>query len=103
MHFTMSRLRTLALSLTLTALSAEAASDWITPTVRAPRVEQRFFESAAAKTKVSFFIYKPALVDGFGEANGEFYRGAYPGGWAVSESKFRLGGRAGERPASMER
>jgi poly(3-hydroxybutyrate) depolymerase len=36
---------------------------WVTPTVRAPRVEQRFFESAAAKTRISYFLYTPEVYD----------------------------------------
>ncbi|MCI0540314.1 MAG: hypothetical protein L0Z50_34355 [Verrucomicrobiales bacterium] len=36
---------------------------WVTPAVRAPRVEFRTFESAAAKTKVSYHLYTPAIYD----------------------------------------
>ena len=44
---------------------AQAAQNdaWITPTVHAPRVEQRFFESATAKTRVSYFLYAPEVYD----------------------------------------
>lgn len=59
MHFGTFRLLALATSITLAAFSAAGAAEWITPAVRGPRVEQRFFESVAAKTKVSFFIYTP--------------------------------------------
>jgi enterochelin esterase-like enzyme len=36
---------------------------WVTPPVRAPRVEFRTFESKAAKAEVSFHIYKPGNYD----------------------------------------
>jgi enterochelin esterase-like enzyme len=36
---------------------------WVTPAVRANRVEHRTFESAAAKTKVSYHIYTPEIYD----------------------------------------
>lgn len=36
---------------------------WVTPVVRAPRVQHRTFDSAAAKTKVSYHIYTPAVYD----------------------------------------
>lgn len=36
---------------------------WVTPEVRAPRVEFRTFESHAAATKVSYHVYKPAAYD----------------------------------------
>lgn len=36
---------------------------WITPAVEAPRVSFRTFESAAAKTKVSYHIYLPAAYE----------------------------------------
>ena len=36
---------------------------WITPEVKAPRVSFRTFDSTAAKTKVSYHIYKPAAYD----------------------------------------
>jgi poly(3-hydroxybutyrate) depolymerase len=38
-------------------------SAWVTPPVRAPRVEFRTFDSEAAKTAVSFHIFKPASYD----------------------------------------
>lgn len=63
MRFGTSRLQALAITITIGSLSAQAASEWITPNVRAPRVEQRLFESAAAKTKVSFFIYTPEAYE----------------------------------------
>ncbi len=36
---------------------------WVTPAVRAPRIRQQTFESAAAKTKVSYHIYTPKAYD----------------------------------------
>jgi enterochelin esterase-like enzyme len=36
---------------------------WVTPEIRAPRVSFQTFESAAAKTKVSYHIYKPAAYE----------------------------------------
>jgi S-formylglutathione hydrolase FrmB len=36
---------------------------WITPAVTAPRVTQRTFESAAAKTQVSYHIYTPSVYE----------------------------------------
>ncbi len=41
----------------------ETGSRWITPAVQAPRLQQRFFQSAAAKAKVSYHIYTPAVYD----------------------------------------
>jgi enterochelin esterase-like enzyme len=45
---------------------ADSKSDrslWVSPAMRANRVEQRTFESAAAKTKVSYHIYTPEIYD----------------------------------------
>ena len=36
---------------------------WITPAMSAPRVTQRTFESAAAKTQVSYHIYTPSVYE----------------------------------------
>lgn len=36
---------------------------WVTPAARTPRLQQRFFQSAAAKAKVSYHIYTPAVYD----------------------------------------
>lgn len=36
---------------------------WVTPVVQAPRLQHRTFESAAAKTKVSYFVYTPEIYD----------------------------------------
>ncbi|MCX7007146.1 MAG: alpha/beta hydrolase-fold protein [Kiritimatiellaeota bacterium] len=47
----------LVLLTTLWTCAAEEA--WVTPPVCASCVEQRFFESTAAKTKVSYFLYTP--------------------------------------------
>ncbi len=44
------------------ALAADNAA-WVTPAVQAPRVEQRFFESAAAHTRVSYHLYTPEVYD----------------------------------------
>ena len=43
--------------------SKTASAPWVTPAVRANRVERRTFESAAAKTKVSYHIYAPEVYD----------------------------------------
>ncbi|MEW6359940.1 MAG: serine hydrolase [Planctomycetota bacterium] len=40
-----------------------ATPQWVTPAVRAPRVEYRTFDSASAKTKVSYHIYTPEIYD----------------------------------------
>ena len=40
-----------------------AEEAWVTPAVQAPRVEQRCFESAAAKTRVSYHLYTPPVYD----------------------------------------
>ncbi len=40
-----------------------AVPQWVTPAVRAPRVQYCTFDSAAAKTKVSYHIYTPELYD----------------------------------------
>ncbi|MCX7826735.1 MAG: hypothetical protein N2689_14440, partial [Verrucomicrobiae bacterium] len=39
------------------------APQWVTPPVRAARLEFRTFDSAAAKTKVSYHIYTPEVYD----------------------------------------
>jgi enterochelin esterase-like enzyme len=36
---------------------------WVTPAVRAPRLQHRIFDSTAAKSEVSFHIYTPELYD----------------------------------------
>ncbi|MEI7809833.1 MAG: alpha/beta hydrolase-fold protein [Verrucomicrobiota bacterium] len=40
-----------------------AKSGWVTSAVHAPRVEFRIFDSAAAKTKVSYHIYTPEIYN----------------------------------------
>jgi len=42
-----------------TASESRHQLQWITPILRAPRLEQHTFPSAAAKTNVSFFIWTP--------------------------------------------
>ena len=46
-----------------TASEGEATLQWVTPVVRAPRLQHRTFESAAVKTKVSYFIYTPEAYE----------------------------------------
>ncbi len=41
----------------------EAAPQWVTPVIRAPRLEHHTFDSAAAKAKVSYHLYTPELYD----------------------------------------
>jgi|GEM_PF-332403 len=41
----------------------ESLPSWVTPIVRAPRLQFRTFDSAAAKTKVSYHIYTPEVYD----------------------------------------
>lgn len=43
--------------------AAQPARQWVTPNVEAPRLKQVLFDSAAAKTKVSYFIYTPEAYD----------------------------------------
>lgn len=43
--------------------SKTASASWVTPAVRANRVERRTFESAAAKTTVSYHLYTPEVYD----------------------------------------
>jgi len=38
-------------------------AQWVTPVVRAPRLQFRTFDSAAAKTKVSYHLYAPKVYD----------------------------------------
>lgn len=46
------------------ASAATAAKPaWVTPAVRAPRLQFRTFDSAAAKTNVSYHIYTPEVYD----------------------------------------
>lgn len=42
---------------------ADAAPEWVSPSVEAPRVRQCVFESAAARTKVSYHVYTPEAYD----------------------------------------
>ena len=42
-------------------LQGEARPQWVTPVIRAPRLQHRTFESAAAKSKVSYHIYTPEV------------------------------------------
>jgi len=42
---------------------SEPKPQWVTPVINAPRLQHRTFESAAAKSKVSYFIYTPKLYD----------------------------------------
>ena len=39
------------------------APQWVTPAVRAHRLQHRTFESAAARTTVSYHVYTPAIYD----------------------------------------
>jgi dienelactone hydrolase len=41
----------------------ETTSQWVLPVIRAPRLQHHTFDSAAAKTKVSYFIYTPEIYD----------------------------------------
>jgi enterochelin esterase-like enzyme len=45
------------------AVLAAAVEGWVTSEVRAPCVQFRTFDSAAAKTKVSYHIYTPEIYD----------------------------------------
>jgi len=45
------------------AQSREKELTWVTPAMKAPRVSFRTFDSAAAKTKVSYHIYVPAAYE----------------------------------------
>lgn len=45
------------------AIDPGAPPVWVTPAVEAPRVTQRTFESRAAGTTVSWFVYVPAVYD----------------------------------------
>ena len=45
------------------ASQGEAESQWVTPAIRAPRLQRRTFDSAAAKSKVSYHIYTPEQYD----------------------------------------
>jgi poly(3-hydroxybutyrate) depolymerase len=49
--------------------TSENAPTWVTRAVTAPRVQFRTFDSAAAKTKVSYHIYTPAIYDEEPERN----------------------------------
>jgi poly(3-hydroxybutyrate) depolymerase len=46
-----------------TQRSSPSEGAWITPEIQAPRVSFHTFDSAAAKTKVSYHLYKPAAYD----------------------------------------
>jgi acetyl esterase/lipase len=46
-----------------TAGARSGGPDWVTPAVTAPRVQFRTFDSAAAKTRVSYHIYTPEAYD----------------------------------------
>jgi S-formylglutathione hydrolase FrmB len=45
------------------APAGDGTPAWVTPAVRAPRVEQRTFESAAANARVSYHVYTPEAYD----------------------------------------
>lgn len=47
----------------LLAVASPAAAQWVTPPVSAPRVQQRFFQSVAAGTLVSYHVYTPPAYD----------------------------------------
>ena len=47
----------------LSSAAGTPRSGWVTPTVQAPRLQFRTFESAAAKTKVSYHLYTPEAYD----------------------------------------
>jgi S-formylglutathione hydrolase FrmB len=61
--------RLAAVACATTALGADAPASagpkpaWVTPAVSAPRLQFRTFDSAAAKTKVSYHIYTPEVYD----------------------------------------
>lgn len=52
-----------AICATVRAAPEETLFSWVTPAVRAPQVQHRTFESAAAKTKVSYHIYTPEVYE----------------------------------------
>jgi hypothetical protein len=43
--------------------AGQEAPAWVTPAARGPRLQQRIFDSAAAKSKVSFHVYVPEAHD----------------------------------------
>jgi enterochelin esterase-like enzyme len=45
------------------AVEPGAAPQWVTPSVDAPRVQQRTLASRAAGTRVSYFVYTPPVYD----------------------------------------
>jgi enterochelin esterase-like enzyme len=47
----------------LLAATNQPGPQWVTPAVSAPRLQHRTFDSAAAKTKVSYHIYTPETYD----------------------------------------
>jgi len=51
------------LLITVLVAAVASPSTWVTPVVRAPRLQFRTFDSAAAKTKVSYHIYTPESYD----------------------------------------
>lgn len=46
------------------AAQTPPSQEWVTPSVVVPRLEQRFFRSAAANARVSYHAYTPELYDG---------------------------------------
>jgi enterochelin esterase-like enzyme len=42
---------------------SEAKSEWVLPNIAVPHLQRRIFESKAAKTKVSYFIYLPETYE----------------------------------------
>jgi len=56
-------MKSLLLIATLVAAANQPPVAWVTTAVRAPRVQFRTFDSAAANTKVSYHIYTPEVYD----------------------------------------
>ncbi|MBI5396323.1 MAG: hypothetical protein HZA91_13585 [Verrucomicrobia bacterium] len=46
-----------------TPKTAAQTPQWVLPAIRAPRLQHRTFDSAAVKTKASYFIYTPEVYD----------------------------------------
>lgn len=51
------------LLLNFPSIGNTANNQWVTPKIEVPRLEQLFFESEVANTKVSFYVFTPDIYD----------------------------------------
>jgi enterochelin esterase-like enzyme len=99
-------LRGAALCVLAAIAARDARPQWVTPAAAAPRVQQRTFQSAAAKSVVSYFIYTPEIYDQEKERRFPVLywlhgTGGGVGGVAYLAGHFDAAVRAGKTPAML--